>query len=205
MPPAEAPLPRCFWSGFLACYNLFMFDFSDLKQKSRDVEAWLAKELSVIRTGRATPAILDHVEVEAYGGKMAVRELANITVEDAKTVRVEPWDASVGKSIEKAITTSNLGLSVAPFEKGLRVIFPELTSERREQFIKVAKQKLEEAKITLRGLRDRTGKVIEEKEKSGGMGEDDKFRFKDEMQKIIDETGKKLEEITERKEAEIKS
>lgn len=182
-----------------------MFDFSETKEKSKEVETWLAKELSLIRTGRANSAILDFVQVEAYGSKMSIKELANISVEDAKTVKIEPWDASVGKSIEKAITASNLGLSVAPFERGLRIIFPELTSERREQFIKVVKNKLEESKVSLRGLRDKTGKAIDEREKAGGMGEDDKFRLKDELQKIIDQSGKKLEEIAEKKEEEIKS
>jgi ribosome recycling factor len=182
-----------------------MFDFLELKTKSKEIEAWLSKELSVIRTGRAAPAILDFIQVEAYDSKMAIKELANIVVEDVRTIRIEPWDGSMGKAIEKAITASNLGLSVAPFEKGLRVIFPELTAERREQFTKVAKQKLEEAKVSLRNLRDKIGKAIEEKEKTGGMGEDDKFRFKEEMQKIIDESGKRLGEITQKKEAEIKS
>ncbi|MEK7200561.1 MAG: ribosome recycling factor [Patescibacteria group bacterium] len=180
-----------------------MFNFGELKENIKGVEEWLQKELSVIRTGKATPSILDFVLVEAYGSKMAIKELANIVVEDVKTVRIEPWDASVGKNIEKAINLSNLGLSVAPFEKGLRIIFPDLTSERREQFIKVVKAKLEEARVSLRGLRDKTGKTIEEKEKAGGMGEDDKFRFKEEMQKLVDEAGKKLEALAERKEGEI--
>lgn len=182
-----------------------MFNFSELKEKSKDIEEWLAKELSVIRTGRAAPAILDLVLVEAYGSKMTIKELANITMEDAKTIRVEPWDMNMAKNIEKAMNTSNLGLSIAPYEKGLRLIFPELTVERREQFIKVARQKLEEAKVSLRNLRDKTWKAIEEKEKEGGMGEDDKFRFKEEMQKIIDESNKRLEELTTRKEEEIKN
>jgi ribosome recycling factor len=180
-----------------------MFDFSELKEKNKDIENWLSKELSVIRTGRATPAVLDFVQVEVYGSKMSIKELANITVEDAKTVRLEPWDISVGKSIEKAIGSSNLGLSIAPFEKGLRIIFPELTAERREQFVKVVWRQLEEAKVSLRNLRDKTWKAIEEKEKAGGMGEDDKFRLKEEMQKIIAESVKKLEELAKRKESEI--
>lgn len=181
-----------------------MFDFSELKNKSKDLENWLSKELSSIRTGKANPAILDFVHAEAYGSKMPIKELANILVEDVRTVRVEPWDATLLKSIENAVINSNLGLSVAPFERGLRVIFPELTSERREQFIKVAKQKTEEAKISLRALRDRVGKQIEEKEKEGGMGEDDKFRLKNDMQKIIDEVVKKMDEMNQRKESEIK-
>lgn len=182
-----------------------MFNFSDLKEKIKGVEEWLQKEFSVIRTGRATPMILDFVQVEAYGQKMSIKELANISVEDAKTVKIEPWDQSVVKSIEKAITTSNLGLSMAPFEKGLRIIFPELTSERREQFVKVVKSKLEEARVSLRGLRDKTWKEIEEKEKAGGMGEDDKFRLKEDLQKIIDEANQKLEMVADKKEVEIKN
>lgn len=182
-----------------------MFDFGELKNKSKEVESWLIKEFSAIRTGRANSAILDFVSVEAYGSKMAVKELANIIVEDSRTIKIEPWDMGVGKGIEKAITTSNLGLSVAPFDKGLRVIFPELTAERREQFVKVVGQKLEEAKVSLRGLRDKTSKMIDEKEKAGGMGEDDKFRLKDEMQKIIDECNAKLQELAEKKEKEIRN
>jgi ribosome recycling factor len=185
-------------------YNTVMFDFSELKNKSKDLENWLSKELSSIRTGKASPAILDFVHVEAYGSKMPVKELANILIEDVKTVRIEPWDASILKNIEKAIINSSLGLSVAPFERGLRIIFPELTAERREQFVKVAKQKTEEAKVSLRGLRDKTVKQIDEKEKEGGMGEDDKFRLKADMQKIVDESGKMMDEMCQRKESEIK-
>lgn len=177
-----------------------MFNFNELKVGVKGVEEWLQNELSVIRTGRASPAILDFVQVESYGSRMAVKELANIVVEDAKTVRIEPWDISVGKEIEKAINNSNLGLSLAPFEKGLRVIFPDLTSERREQFVKVVKGKLEEARVRLRGLRDKTIKSIDEKEKS----EDTRFRLKEEMQKIIDEAGKKFEALSEKKEGEIR-
>ena len=182
-----------------------MFSFNELKEKIVGVEDWLNKELSVIRTGRATPLILDFVEVEAYGSKMGIKEVANILVEDVKTIRLEPWDQTLGKNIEKAITVANLGLSVTPFEKGLRIIFPDLTSERREQFVKVVKNKLEEARVSLRGLRDKTWKDIETKEKAGGMGEDDKCRLKEEMQKIVDEASKKLEGVASRKESELKT
>jgi len=182
-----------------------MFSFLELKEKIKDIEEWFKKELSVIRTGKASPAILDFIQVEAYDSNMAIKELANVVVEDAKTVRIEPWDMSMGKNIEKAISTSNLGLSLASYEKGLRVIFPDLTSERREQFVKVVKGKLEEARVSVRSLRDKTWKEIENKEREGGMGEDDKFRLKDEMQKIIDIAGTNLESLAERKETEIKN
>ncbi len=181
-----------------------MYSFNELKEGIKGVEEWLTNELSLIRTGRATPVILDSLQVEAYGSRMGIKELANIVVEDARSIRVEPWDATVGKAIEKAIITSNLGLSTAPFEKGVRIIFPELTGERREQLVKVTKQKLEEARVTLRSLRDKTWNDIQAKEKEGGMGEDDKFRLKDEMQKLVDDAGNKLEEVSERKTGEIR-
>jgi ribosome recycling factor len=181
-----------------------MFNFNNFKTKAAAVEEWLVKEMSFIRTGRALPSILDAVSVEAYGGRMAVKELASISVEDPRVIRVEPWDKTQTKAIEKGIQSANLGLSVNSDEKGLRVIFPELTSERREQVIKLAKNKLEESRITLRGLRDEVMKEIEAKEKEGGMGEDDKFRFKEELQKMVEALNTKLEEMFERKEKEIK-
>lgn len=182
-----------------------MYNFVDFKDKAEQVENWLSKELATIRTGRATPVILDSITIDAYGSKMALKEVANIILEDVRSIKVEPWDSSLIKAVEKAITTSNLGLSAAPYDKGVRIIFPELTSERREQLAKVVKQKLEEARVTLRSHREKTVKEIEEKEKQGGMGEDDKFRLKDELQKHVDAAGKKLEDMAEKKEAEIKN
>ncbi|HEY4515796.1 MAG TPA: ribosome recycling factor [Candidatus Paceibacterota bacterium] len=180
-----------------------MFNFGPTKDKVKEVEEWLQKEFSQIRTGRASPSILDSVQVQAYGSRMQLRELASVLVEDPRTIRVEPWDKSQGKEIEKAVIASNLGLSVNVDDKGLRIIFPELTSERREQFVKVAKQKLEEARISLRSIRDKVWDEIQAKEKQGGMGEDEKFRLKDDLQKIVDDTNTKLDELLERKVLEI--
>jgi len=110
---------------------------------------------------------------------------------------------SQAKNIEQAIQQSDLGLSVSIDDKGLRVKFPELTSERRAGLVKVAKQKLEDARVSLRSERERVWDDIQKKEKEGGMSEDEKFRLKEQMQKIVDETNKKLEEMTEKKEQEI--
>ncbi len=180
-----------------------LYNFSDLKTKAKEIEEWLKKELSGLRTGRATPAILDVVLVESYGAKVPIQQVGNISVEDAKTIRISPWDATHVKAIEKAITTSNLGLSVAVDDTGLRVIFPDLTEDRRKNLVKVAKEKLEEARVSLRTLRDHIWKDIQNKEKEGGMSEDEKFRLKDEMQKHIDASNKILEGEMGRKEKEI--
>src|SRR3989344_8077233 len=107
------------------------YDFSVFKNKARQVEEWLAKELSALRAGRASPTILDNVLVEAWGSKMPLKQVAALTVEDARTLRVAPYDAEQSKAIEKAITTANLGLSAMSGDSGVRVIFPELSSERR--------------------------------------------------------------------------
>lgn len=181
------------------------YDFSKLKNKAKEVEEWLKKEYTGIRTGIASPALLDNIVVESYGSRMGIKELASVSIEDARSLRVSPWDSSQTASIEKAITLANLGVSLRADEKGVRVLFPELTTERRSSIVKVANGKLEEAKVSLRSARDEAWSEIQKKEKEGGMGEDDKFRLKNEMQKIVDDAAKKLEEIAAKKDKEIMS
>ena len=182
-----------------------LYDFSKLRVKIREVEEWLKKEYTGVRTGMAAPALLDNVIVESYGSRMGIKELASISIEDARSLRVSPWDSSQIVSIEKAISLANLGVSIRVDEKGLRVLFPELTTERRQSLIKIANSKLEEARVSLRSARDEVWNEIQDREKEGGMGEDDKFRLKIEMQKIIDDANKKLEEVAAKKDKEIMS
>ena len=179
------------------------YDFTKLKGKIKEAEDWIKKEYLGIRTGMASPQLLDSVIVESYGQRMPLNQIGSVSIVDAKSLIVTPWDASQVKAVEKAITVANLGVSLKTDEKGVRVFFPDLTSERREMLMKIAKEKLEQAKITLRGVRDETVKEIENKEKEGGMGEDDKFRFKAEMQKLVEGGNKTLEEVFIKKEKEI--
>jgi ribosome recycling factor len=181
------------------------YDFTNFRQKIEDTREWLQKELSTIRTGRATPTILDSVFIMSYGAKVPMKQVASISVEDARTLRISPWNTDQIRDVENAINTANLGLSVVVDEKGLRAIFPELTTDRREGLIKTAKEKVEKAKITIRGERDEIWNNIQEKQKSGELSEDEKFKLKDEMQKIVDGGNKTLEEMADRKENEIKS
>src|SRR3989338_1835633 len=109
------------------------YDFAPLKNKIKETEEWLTRELSGVRTGRATPSLLDGVKPEAYGTRTPLRELASVSVEDARTLRIVPWDMSILKTIEKGITEADLGVGVAIDDQGLRVSFPSLTSERRTQ------------------------------------------------------------------------
>lgn len=168
-----------------------------LKERLASISEWLLKEYAGIRTGQAAPGLLDAVRVEQYGTMMLIQQIGSVGIEDARTLRISPWDVQSVSAIERAITDANLGVSVATDSAGLRVIFPELTSERRAQLLKLAKSKLEEARVSVRAARDEAIKHI------GEVSEDEKFTQKDAIQKQVDATNKELEEIYERKEAEI--
>ncbi|MES2059530.1 MAG: ribosome recycling factor [Patescibacteria group bacterium] len=174
-------------------------DFKDLKQKIKDTEEWLAKEFGQIRTGRATPTILDGVLVEAYGSQMPIAQMATVMSEDPRTLRIAPWDNGNIKPIEKAIQISNLGLSISVDDKGLRVSFPALTTESRNNFVKIAKQKLEDAKVALRGERNKANDAM----KNAEMSEDDIARSKLEVDKLIKEGSDKMDILFAKKEEEI--
>lgn len=179
------------------------YDFKKFDEKIRSAREWLGREYSGLRTGRATPAILDGVSVSAYGSLMPLKQVATITVEDARTLRVQPYDAHTNKDIERAIAAANLGVGTAADSSGLRVTFPDLTAERRQELIKVAKGKLEEARATIRVVRDEAWKEIQEKERASELTEDDKYSLKDELQKETDKANEDLEALFEKKEKEM--
>ena len=179
------------------------YDFSKLTNNIKEAEEWLVRELATVRTGRATPAILDSVRVDVYGSRSPISSVASVTIEDARTLTISPWDKTVTKSIEKAINDADLGVSVSVGVSGMRVSFPELTAERRTLLAKVANEKLEQAKVTLRGHRAEAIKDVDAAEKEGGMGKDEAQRLKDEVQKKIDASTETLEAMAKRKQEEI--
>lgn len=179
------------------------YDLSPIKKQLAGTEEWLKKEFTQIRTGVASPAVLDSVRVEVFGAPMGLKELAAVLIEGARTLRVSPWDKSQTKEIEKAIAIANLGLSVVVDDQGLRVIFPELTADRRKEIAKIAKDKLEDAKKQVRGHRDNVIKDLQAKEKTGGYGKDEIFRLKNDVQKLVDEMNKKLDDLFTKKEKEL--
>ena len=179
------------------------YDFSTLDAQINETHDWLQRELSGVRTGRAAPAILDSIKADAYGARTPLRELASITIEDARTLRVAPWDTSTIKAVEKSIVDADLGVGVAVDGQGVRVLFPELTSERRTQLLKIAGDRTEQARVTLRGHRTEAIKELEAVEKDGGMGQDEVVRLKSEIQKRIDAGNEMLAELLKKKEAEI--
>lgn len=175
----------------------------DIKTRLEEVVAWLQKEFMGIRTGQANPGLLDSVKVEAYGTYMSIQQVGSVSTEDARTLRVSLWDNSQVTALEKAIRDADLGVSVVTDSAGLRVIFPELTSERRTQLIKLAKSKLEDARIAVRAVRDDAMKELERAFKANEMGEDDKFTAKEAIQKGVEETNAKLETLYHTKEREL--
>ena len=142
-----------------------MYNFQNFDSKIADSVERLASDLRSIQTGRATPMVLDNVMIDAYGSKMLVSHLASVGIEDAKTLRVTPFDKSVLKDLEQGINNANLGLSVASDSDGLRVIFPMLTTERRVQYVKLAKERYEDAKVKIKLSREDSKKDIEAKSK----------------------------------------
>jgi ribosome recycling factor len=179
------------------------YNFSNFKTGLRKVEDFLSKEYNQLNIGRASPSVLDGISVEQYGTRVPLKNVASVSIEDPKTLRIAPWDKSNVKDIEKAITSANLGLSVATDDLGIRVIFPQLTTETRQTLVKVLKEKLEEARITVRHERVIVLEDVEVKEKEGKLTEDEKFRAKDELQKITTEVNENLEASFEKKQKEV--
>lgn len=182
-----------------------LYNFSNFKAELNKIAEFLGKEYSQLNIGRASPMILDSVSVESYGSRVPLKNVASVSIEDPKTLRIIPWDKNQIKDIEKAIIASNLGLSVAVDGSGIRAIFPQLTSETRQTLVKVLKEKLEDGRITVRKERENVWNEVLKLEKEGKMTEDERFRAKDDLQKIIDEINGKLEDVFGRKEKEVLS
>ncbi len=173
------------------------YNTQNFKTELKKVEEWLSKELSQVQTGRATPIVLDSITIESYGSLMQLKNVASITVEDPKTLRIAPWDKTQIRGIEQAIQEANIGLSVLSDSDGVRAIFPMLTTETRAKLVKVLKEKLEDARISVRKIRG------EEIDSIADLPEDDQRRAKEDIQKVVDEVNLNLESIFDKKENEV--
>lgn len=178
-------------------------DFKNFDEKAHGAKEWLEREFNTVRTGRASPVLLDGVRVTAYGSLVPLKQVAGIALEDARTIRVTPYDPTLAKDIERAITQADLGVGIGADQSGVRVTVPDLTAERREQLLKLAKQKLEEARTTIRVARDEARKDIQEQERAGDMTEDDKYLLSEELQKRVDKVNEQMEMMFEKKEKEM--
>ncbi len=161
------------------------------------------KEIATLRTGRANPAVLDNVSVEAYGVMNPLNAVANIAVNDARSILIAPWDKGVIKSIEKAIVEANLGLGVVNEGDKLRLTVPPLTEENRKELVKKLNEKMEKTRIILRQARENIKSHIEKAYDEKEISEDDKFRFIKELDELSAKRNEELKDLRDRKEKDV--
>jgi ribosome recycling factor len=179
------------------------FDLNDLKRRMQGALASLKQELSGLRTGRASSALLEHVQVEAYGSHMPLNQLATVSVPEARLLSVQVWDRSMLHAVEKAIAAANLGLTPATEGQVIRLRVPELNEERRREIVKVAHKYAEAARVAVRHVRRDGLDLLKKLEKDHKISEDDHKRHADEVQKATDATIADVEKMLAGKEKEI--
>lgn len=177
-----------------------MREISEHMDKS--VEA-IAGELSTVRTGKASPSLLDLVKVEAYGQKMPLNQMAQVSAPEPRLLVVQPYDPSQIDEIEKALMASDLGLTPSNDGKVIRLPIPPLTEERRKELVRVTHKIAEEGRIAVRNIRHDANKTVQQRERDGEISEDEMHRKLKEIQDLTDEHVRKIDEMLERKEKEI--
>ena len=176
---------------------------SELKSKLEKSLDYFKTELTQIRTGRATPSLIENIEVDAYGTKMKLKELGNISLLDNQNLVVMAWDKGLMGSIASAIRESELKLNPVPEPDRVRVPVPALTEERRKEFAKIVSTKAEETKNSMRSIRQDAMREIDKDFTDKLIGEDDKFRLKEEVEKIIKDFVTKADELAESKKSDL--
>lgn len=179
------------------------YDFRNFKEEKEKIINYLSSEYRSIQTGAATPQVLDLVTVDAYGSKMHMSHIANVNVESSANLLIIPYDKNLSKDIEKAINEADLGLSISTDSSGLRVFFPKPTTESRQRMVKIIKEKLEEARVKVRGIREENKKDIERGEKEGEFGKDEEERYLEELQNLVNDANRELEDLYNKKEKDI--
>jgi len=174
------------------------------ERMAKRVEA-LTHELAKIRTGRAHPSLLDHISVSYYGSEMPIRQVANVTAEDARTLAVTPWEKGMVQAIEKAIMQSDLGLNPNTAGTVIRVPMPPLTEERRRDLIKVARHEAEQARVAVRNIRRDANGELKEYVKEKMISEDDERRGQEIVQKLTDQYVKEVDQALAAKEEDLMS
>ena len=164
---------------------------------------FLKTDIMGLRTGRASVAMVEDITVEAYGAKQALKATATITLADSKTINIEPWDKALLANIEKGIRNSTLSVNPVNDGKLIRVILPDLTSERRVELSKILHQKIENTRISIRKIREEVKDQIIVSERNKEIGEDERFKLQEGLEEIVKEYNAKVKEIGEKKEQEI--
>jgi len=177
---------------------------SQVNQKFQNSLDHLQKELSAIRAGRANPAILEDIPVVAYGTRMKLMEVGTIAAPQPSLLTIQVWDHSVIKDVEKAIMESNLGFTPAVDGQVIRISLPPLTAERREEFVKVAHQKGEECRVSVRQSRQEQKEEWHKQKEAGEISEDDFFRYEKHMQELVEKANAQVDELVKAKESDLR-
>src|SRR5882724_6161489 len=175
----------------------------EAEEKMIKTEEVVQHEIAGVRTGKATPSLVENILVEVYGSQMRIRELAGITAPEPRMLVIQPWDAATLHPIEKAIQKSNLGLNPTVDKKFIRIVLPELSTERRQEFIKVVKKMAEDGRVAIRHVRRDALELIKKDGKAGGVTEDLVEAAEKEVQKLTDQYITKIETHLTHKEKEI--
>ena len=173
------------------------------QEKMEKSHASLMSEYGAIRAGRANPHVLDNIKVDYYGTPSAIQQVANVSVPEARLIQIQPWDASLLKEIEKAINMSDLGINPTNDGKVIRLVFPELTEERRKELAKDVKKRAEDAKVAIRNIRRDANDALKKAAKAEDISEDIVSQLEDEVQKLTDQFIKKIDATMEEKSKEI--
>ena len=179
--------------------QVMQYDFSSFSEREKETLVWLSAEYAQIQSGRITTALLERVTVPVYGAKTALHHCATIAVEDPKTLTVTPYDSTLVPDIEAALREQAPSMSVAVGETTVRVIAPDITGERRAILEKTVKERMEEAKQSIRGAREKSISDIKQKKTNDDLSEDEEFAAKKELQEKVDAANKKIEEMSEKK------
>lgn len=177
--------------------------FKKTEKEMNDCIANLENEFASIRTGRAAPGLVDGVMVEAYGTKSPIKQVASISIPDARTILIQPWDKNALPAIEKGILAANLGVTPSNDGRVIRINIPPLTEERRKEYVKKAKNMAEEARIAVRQVRRKHKDEVKALEKKHEISEDEMYADIDKIQEMTDEHVKRIDELLENKEEEI--
>lgn len=164
---------------------------------------YLKSELNALQVGRATPNLIENLIVDCYDQQLPIKQLAAIQTPEPRLIVIRPWDKEIIDDIAKAIKQSSLGITPMMDEETIRLSIPPLSEERRRELVKILQEKVEECRISIRRQREEIWREIQDLEHAKEISEDDKFRAKDEIQKMVDEHNKKIEELKKKKEEEI--
>lgn len=163
----------------------------------------LEKDLSNVRTGRAMPSIVENILVECYGTKTPLNQLASINTPEPQTLAIQPWDKNIIKDVEKSIRLANLDLNPVVSGNIIRINFPSLTEEKRKELVKIVNKKVEEAKISIKNIREEVIKNLKKQEKDKKISEDDSFRQEKSLQETVDKYHEKIQAMGDKKEKDL--